>query len=170
MPEIPFEMLAADLARMFADWEAVPFLLKPGVYRDEEFYELPRPVPVVRVQDAWDFTRLKVPLAAGDTLVGHSRQGVNLVVEGSFQASDPETSDTDRFAEIEALRAAVHVGAADDKYEFFLYQDVDAEEYRKFKQCSTVRFECDLADSHLFFYRIVIHAEDPVLYATAPGA
>lgn len=163
------DIFTDDLARMFADWETIPCLNAPRVYRNETLYEFPRPVPSVRVQDAWDFQALKVPLAAGDMLVGHSRQGVNLVIEGQYQPA-ADTTEADRFTALDTLRAAVHVGAADEKYELFLHYDEDAEEYRKFKNCSTVRFECELADSHRFAYRVVIHAEDPELYTTGPGA
>jgi len=166
---IPQQLLDDDLDRIFADWETVPFLLRPGILKDGSIHEFPRPVPAIRLQDAWDFQALKVPLVAGDTLVGHSQQGVNILVEGQFQP-DADTTDSDRFDAVEDLRELLNVGGGNVKYELYLTIDTNTEQYRKFKSCTTVRFECDLTDSRLFTYRIVIHAEDPVLYATGPGS
>lgn len=49
------------------------FTFKPAVYQNSTLYELPRPVLSIRVVDTWDFERLKVPLADGDFLAGHSQ-------------------------------------------------------------------------------------------------
>lgn len=147
------------------------FVFKPSIWRGGALYELPRPVTALRVSDAWDYSQLKVPLAAGDVLVGHSRSGVQIAIEGQIgsRAGSLAISESAMFAEIEGLRNAVHVSGSGDKYEFFLYHDPGAGEYRKFKGCSTVRFEWDLSNSKLFTYSLVIHAEEAGLSAAGPG-
>ena len=148
------------------------FTFKPSIYKDASLYELPQPVLVVRIQDAWDFEQIKVPLAAGDVLTGHSQQGVGISVEGRIgsKTGTPRALEQAMFEGIEELRTALNVSATDDKYDFFLYHDESTSTYRHFKSCSTVRFDYDLSDKNLFSYSIVIHAEDPVIYTTAPGA
>lgn len=147
------------------------FTFKPAIYKNSSLYELPRPVPVVRVRDAWEASRFKVPLGDGDTLVGHSRQGVDISVEGQIgsQSGTLKTSEGEMLQESETLRGTLDVTSGLEKFEFFLYHDVASATYRKFKSCSTVQFEIDLSDQNLFTYSLVIHAEDPVLYTTAPG-
>ena len=147
------------------------FTFKPALYDGSTLHELPRPVTALRLRDRWDFERFKVPLAAGDTLVGHSLDGVDLAVDGQIvsQAGALMLSEHDMFSELETLRSALDVSAAGQKYEFFLYHDSESATYRKFKNCSTLRFEYDLSDKRMFKYAIEIHAEDPVIYTTAPG-
>ena len=147
------------------------FTFKPALYDGSTLHELPRPVVAMRLKDRWDFEKLKVPLAAGDTLVGHSLDGVDLAIDGQIvsQAGTLLLSEQDMFAELESLRSALDVSASGTKYEFFLYHDAASATYRKFKQCSTLRFEYDLSDKRLFKYSVEVHAEDPVIYTTAPG-
>ena len=148
------------------------FVFKPAVYKSSALYELPRPVPVLRVRDAWDASRFKVPLADGDALVGHSRQGVDISLEGQIgsQSGSLKTSEGAMLEELEALRSTLDVSSASEKFEFFIYHDATSGTYRKFKLCSTVQFEMDLSNQNLFTYSLVVHAENPVLYTTAPGA
>ena len=148
------------------------FTFKPAIYKNSVLYELPQPVLAVRVQDAWDFEQFKVPLADGDFLTGHSQQGVGISVEGQIgeQSGSPKALEQAMFAEIETLRTALDITSDSDKFEFFLYHDTSSSTYRKFKSCSTVRFDYDLSDKNLFAYSIVIHAEDPVIYTTEPGS
>ena len=146
------------------------FTFKPAIYKDETLYELPRPVLSLRIQDAWDFEQFKVPLAAGDFTAGHSRGGVDISLEGQIGSQSGELRLTEEamLDELESLRAALDVTAAGGKYVFFLYHDESSATYRHFKSCSTVRFDYDLSRKPLFTYSLLIHAEDPTLYHTAP--
>ncbi|MEX0701186.1 MAG: hypothetical protein WD069_03745 [Planctomycetales bacterium] len=149
----------------------MPFTFRPAIYRNAALYELPRPIDVLRLQDGWDFDRFHVPLADGDVTLGHSQQGLDIALEGRIgtQAGALRASEQAMFDEIAALRSALGVGAGEGPFELFLYYDEASETYRKFKSCSTVRFESDLSDPHLFAYSAVIHADDPAVYATGPG-
>ena len=148
------------------------FTFKPAIYDGVSLYELPRPILAVRIHDAWNFEQLKVPLADGDTLTGHSFQGTEISLDGQLgtQAGTLKASESDMFQEMETLRGVLDVSADAEKYEFFLYHEAASATYRKFKSCSTVRFNWDLSNKTLFTYALLIHAEDPVIYTTAPGA
>jgi hypothetical protein len=147
------------------------FSFKPAIWREDALYELPRPIVALRIQDAWDFARFKVPLRDGDNLAGHSRAGVDISLEGQLasQSGDLKLTEADMFAALEALRAALHVESSDDLYQFFLYHDPATSTYRSFKSCTTVRFDYDLGDKRLFTYSALIHAADPVIYTTPPA-
>jgi hypothetical protein len=146
------------------------FHFKPSLWRDGQLFELPRPVTSVRVQDSWDFARFKVPLGDGDAAVGHSRNGVDIAIEGrcGSQGGQLKLAEDDMFAAIELLRSKLHVPAGSSGYELFLYHDPATSTYRSFRSCSTVRFEYDLSDPHLFSYVVVIHAADPVIRSAPP--
>ena len=148
------------------------FAFKPAVYRTSTLYELPRPILTLRLQEAWDFEQFKILLQDGDQLVGHSRQGVDIAIEGqiALQAGTLRLTEQQMFDELEALRAALHIGPDDAKYELFLYHDIATATYRKFKAVSTVRLETDLSDQKLFTWSALLHAENPALHTTAPGA
>ena len=147
------------------------FVFQPSLYRGGVLYPLPRPIPVVRVREEWDFLTTKVPLAEGDVLYGHSRKGAEIVIEGQTGAQDGTITvgEEEMFGQLELLHQAVHVSTTQAKFEFLLYCDAVTEVYRKFKGCSTKSFEYDLSDSALFSYRLVLHAEDPEIYETGPG-
>lgn len=147
------------------------FTFKPALYTGSTFYELPRPVTTLRIQDSWDFEQFKVPLADGDTLVGHSRQGIDISIAGQLgtQAGGLKISEADMFQELEELRNYLDVTSGGDQYEFFLYHDTTTATYRKLKSCSTIRFEYDLSNKAIFTYSAALHAEDPTIYTTAPG-
>ena len=147
------------------------FTFKPAIYRDTLLYELPRPVDSLRVRDSWDFQTFKIPLADGNTVVGGSRQGVEIIVEGRFgsQSGTLTLTEEDMFQEVKNFRNAVDVPETSDTYTFFLYHDDTAGVYRKFKSCSTIRFEFNLSDEKLYSYSAVIHAADPRVYTSAPG-
>jgi len=148
------------------------FRFKPAIYRNSVLFEFPRPVPVLKIQESWDVERFKVPLQDGDRWVGHSRNGVEIALQGQVgsQAGSLKLTEDDMFAAIEALRSALHVGADDDRYDFYLFHDDASTTYRSFRSCSTVRLDYDLSNEKLYTYSVVIHAEDPVLYSTASGA
>ena len=126
----------------------------------------------LRVRDSWDFQTFKIPLADGNTVVGGSRHGVEIIVEGRFgsQAGTLTLTEADMFEEIKNFRNALDVPVSSDTYSFFLYYDATQGIYRKFKSCSTIRFEFDLSDEKLYSYSAVIHAADPNFYSTSPGA
>lgn len=138
----------------------------PAIWRSPSLFALPRPVVSVRIQDTWDVDRFKVPLLDGDTLLGHSRNGVDVSLEGQIGSRDGTLllDEPAMFAALEDLRAALDVQGTDDSYELVLYHDPETETYRALRDCSTVRFEYDLSDKHLFTYAVVIHASDPVMY------
>lgn len=148
------------------------FQFAPAVVRLGTIFRMPRPVVSLRVSEAWDFERFKVPLRDGDHCSGHSRQGVDIHLEGQIGSHDGalRLSEQEMFETLEELRAGLDVGSDDEKYELFLYLDEDSETYRKFKRCSSVRLDYDLSNPHLFTYSAVIHAEDPIIYDSAPGA
>lgn len=147
------------------------FRFKPAVWKGGVLYELPRPVTVVRIQDSFDFARFKVPLAAGDSVAGRSRNGVDIAIEGEIgtQAGTLKSSEQSMFNTVDALRAALSAGAPDQTYQFFVYHDAPSGTYRSFRSCTTVRFECDLSAPQLFAYSALIHASDPAIYTSAPG-
>lgn len=143
------------------------FRFKPAIERDGELYELPRPVPTLSLQETWDGEKYKTLLVDGDTIVGSTRNGVDITVSGEIlsQAGELKLTEAEMFAALEELRARVHVGDDDEKYRFYLYHDADSETYRYFQACTTVRLETDLSNLAAFTYRLVVHAEDPVLHA-----
>ena len=143
------------------------FLFRPVVEKGSLVYPLPGPVTRFRVQDAWDYSQFKVPLLDGDTLTGHSRNGVDISIEGQFgsQNGTIRLSEEEMFAEYEAMRAALDVTSDDEEYLFYLSHNLVANEFRKYQKCTTVRFDADLSNKHLYTYSVVIHAADPVLYS-----
>ena len=144
------------------------FVFRPAISLNGVRYELPRPITKLLIEDAWDFQRFKVPLKTGDQLAGHSQQGVEITLAGQLgtQAGELKATEEAMFTELENLRNALHVADESQKYSLYVYYDELSETYRRFQNCSTVRFTYDLSDVHLFSYVIVIHAEDPVLYAS----
>jgi len=146
-------------------------VFRPGIWRDGTYVELPRPIPVLRIEDQWDYQKLKVPLRAGDVYAGQSPDGVDVVIQGQFGTWNGTVTSTEAamIQAVEALRNVVRMGAEDERYEFFVYYDPDSGVYRKFRACTTVRMECDLSNVHLFGYELVIHAEEPELSAAGPG-
>ena len=147
------------------------FTFKPAIWRNATLYELPRPVVSVRLLDSFDFEQFKVPLAAGDTIEGRSHNGVDVSIEGQIgtQAGALKADEAAMFAAIEALRGNLAAETPEETYELFLYHDAGSATYRSLRGCTTVRFEYDLSDPRLFTYVVVIHAEDPEIYAEAPS-
>jgi hypothetical protein len=84
-------------------------------------------------------------------------------VIGSEEATPLGASEM--FAALAELRSRVHVGPDDEKYRLYLYRDVLTETYRYFQSCTTVRLETDVSNPTAFAYRLVMHADDPALYA-----
>lgn len=110
-------------------------------------------------------------MADGNTIVGGSRQGVEIIVEGRFgsQAGTLTLTETDMYQEIKDFRNALDIPETSDTYSFFLFYDPTLGLYRKFKSCLTIRFEFDLSDEKLYSYSAVIYAADPKVYTAGPG-
>lgn len=155
--------LQADRLRRFVDWNAVQF--RPKIGRGEEIYELPRPVSLVGLKETWDAERFKTLLVDGDTSVGSTRNGVDITVSGVIGSTESALmTPAELFAALADLREQVHVGPDDVKYRFFLLHDADASLYQFFQACSTVRLETDFRHMTAIQYRLVIHADDPMIY------
>jgi hypothetical protein len=164
---VPESLLLNDREQRIADWGDT---VEPVIYANETLYRFPRPVRVFRFRDAWDFDRFKVPLKDGETFVGQSRKGVEIVIAGQIATQDGASKQTEAamFAEIETMRTALNATTC-EKFELFLFHDPATPYYRKFKNCSTVAFDLDLTNRTLFGYRVEVHSDDPVIYATAEG-
>ena len=82
------------------------FRFKPAVQRGDQFYELPRPVSHLSIQETWDYERFKTLLVDGDTVVGSTRNGVDITLAGEInsQAGVLTLSEADMFTAIEELR------------------------------------------------------------------
>ena len=147
------------------------FVFKPAIYRDGQLFELPRPISSIRIHDSWDYAKFKVPLLDGDGTAGHSHNGVDIAIEGRLasQAGQLKLDEAAMFSVVEDLRSRLTRSADDPPFQLFLYHDPATSTYRAFRQCSTVRFEYDLSDPHLFNYAVVIHAADPVIYTGSPA-
>ena len=142
------------------------FRFRPAVERGGVLYELPRPISSLTLQETWDSERFKVLLVDGDQWAGTSRNGVDVTLAGelSSRAGAIQRSEAEMFAVLEELRNRLHVGESAAKYRFYLYHDADTATYRYLESCTTVRLETDLSKRAVFTYRVVIHAEDPVIY------
>jgi hypothetical protein len=147
------------------------FQFKPAIWRDGVLYELPRPLTSVRLQDSWDYARFKVPLDDGDWTAGHSRNGVDIALEGRVgsHAGILTLSEEEMFAALETLRTHLDASPEAGTFELFLYHDPATGTYRSFRDCCTVRFEYELTDPRLFTYSTVIHAADPTIHTSAPA-
>lgn len=140
--------------------------IQPAIYKREELYVLPRPIRSIRVQDRFDSARFKVPLRHGDFATGFSRGGVEILIEGDIAVQQEQLllSEAEMLDEIKRLREMLTQTSDTDKYLLYLGKTSEGNYSHWYQDCSTSRFECDLTNSHLFSYQLVIHAEDPVLY------
>lgn len=155
--------LQTDRHRRFVDWSVVQF--QPKIGRGEDIYALPRPVSLVGLKETWDAERFKTLLVDGDTSVGSTRNGVDLTVTGVIGSTEATPmTPAELFAALAQLRDQVHVGPDDAKFRFFLLHDADASLYQFFQACSTVRLETDFTHTTTIRYRLVIHADDPMIY------
>jgi len=146
------------------------FSFRPAIVRTNSAFELPQPVTSVRVQDSFDFAKLKAPQVLGDMLVGHTVGGVDIAIEGQIasHAGHLRFTEEQMFLTLEALRQAVHSSSLIDRYRLFLYFDPATATYRSFRECATVRFEYDLSRKQLFTYTLVVHASQPAIDLSAP--
>lgn len=166
---VPPSLLTTDREQRIADWGDT---VEPVIYANATLYRFPRPIRVFRFRDAWDFERFKVPLQDCETTTGLSRRGVEIVIEGQIATQNGASKQTEAemFAEIETMRSHLNANETNGKFELFLFHDSGTPYYRKFKDCSTSRFELNLSNRNLFSYAAEIHSDDPVIYTTAPGA
>ena len=165
---VPASLTLNDREQRIADWGETN---EPAIYQNAALHKFPLPIRKLRIRDAWDFQQFKVPLKDGDQLTGHSQQGVEILIEGQVALQDgaAKLTEGEMFAEIESLRTVLDAGSSSGKYELFLFHDTVTPYYRKFKSCATRQLEINLANRDLFSYSVLIHAEDPVIYTTAPG-
>lgn len=146
------------------------FLFRPSIVRASSVFELPRPVTSVRIQDSFDYSKLKAPRITGDMIVGHSSSGVDVAMEGQIgsHAGASQLSEEQMFLTLESLRQAIRSSTPEDRYRLFLYFDPETSTYRSFQECVTVRFDYDLSRPRLFTYSLVVHASNPSLEQTGP--
>jgi len=165
---VPDSLLLTDRQQRTADWADT---IQPVVWSGQNLYEFPRPVRRFRFRDTWDFDRFKVPLKDGESIVGQSRKGVAVVIEGQIahRLGEDTLTEADMFAEIETMRAILTAAGTAGKFELFLFHDTETSYFRKFKNCSMIEFELDLSNRTLFSYAANIHSEDPKIYVTPPG-
>ncbi|MFQ5732300.1 MAG: hypothetical protein ACE5KM_10140 [Planctomycetaceae bacterium] len=165
---VPDPLLLADREQRIADWGDT---VQPVIYAAGTLYKFPLPVRVFRFRDTWDFDRFKVPLKDGETIVGQSRTGVAVFVEGQIatQAGATKQTAAEMFAEVETMRSRLNANGTNGKFELFLFHDSATPYYRKFKACSTLRFEVNLSNENLFSYTAEIVSDDPVIHSTAEG-
>lgn len=165
---IPSTQLLNDREQWANDWAGT---LQPVLYQNAQLHQFPDPVTNVRIRGSWDFAKFKIPLKDGDTIAGRSQHGVEILIEGQVrsQAGETKLSQSEMLAELEALRTVLDASSSQGTYSLFLFHDTTTPFYRKFKSCSTVRFEFDITNNTLFSYSTFIHSEDPTIYTTAPG-
>lgn len=157
----------ADREQWNADWgESIsPAIEQSGGV----LYLFPQPVTRMLVGDAWESPSL--PLPAGEPLSEHVRTGVEIQIKGQLASHAGESllSEVAMLAELETFRSALAAVSSGGSYSLYLYHDESSSYYRRFQDCSTIEFEFDVSVPQLFSYSVKIYAEDPVLYATAPG-
>lgn len=139
----------------------------PAIARAGTVIEFPHPILVFRVRDAWDFDKMKVPLRDGDQVVGHSKAGADIAIEGqigqhsgALKLTEPEMLTT-----LSTIREALDVNATVGSYSLLLFSDSAVDDHRYLKSCTTTRFEFDLSNPTIYSFAAVIHAADPVMHA-----
>ena len=139
----------------------------PAIARGLTIVEFPHPVLVFRIRDAWDYEKMKVPLRDGDQIVGHSRQGVDIAIEGQIgqHSGALKLSEPDMLATLDTLRDALDVNPISGTYSLVLFDDDASADHRYFKTCTTTKFEFDLSNQHLYSFAALIHAADPTLFS-----
>lgn len=147
-------------------------IFHPAIARNSSLLELPHPILVFRIRDAWDFEKMKVPLRDGDQLAGHSREGTEIAIEGQIgqHSGNLKLTEPDMLATLEVMREALTVNETVGSFSLVLFEDATNNDHRYFKSCTTTRFEFDLSNQHLYSFNVMIHAADPHLYSGAlPG-
>lgn len=139
--------------------------LRPAILRGDTLYWLPRPVTQILLHDSWDQEKFKTLLVEGDTIVGSTRNGVDMTITGVIGSlpGEPTLTPDEMFAQLAELRSNLHVGPDDDKYRLFLIHDAELETYRFLQSCTTAKLEVEVSNLTAFRYQAVIHAEDPAV-------
>lgn len=139
---------------------------QPGIARHGSVTEFPRPIQGFRIRDAWDFEKMKIPLLDGDQLVGHSRSGTEILLEGQIgqHTGSLKLSEPEMFSTLNLMRDALDVNESCPAFEFVLFADESTSEYRFFRDCTTVRFEFDLSEKCIYSFSAVIHAANPRIF------
>ncbi|QDT33629.1 hypothetical protein [Thalassoglobus polymorphus] len=142
-------------------------MFHPAIVRGGTKVDLPRPILVFRVRDAWDFEKMKVPLRDGDQLTGHSRQGADIAIEGQIgqHSGSLKVTEPEMLAVLETLRDTLSVNATAGTFSLVVFADESSTDHRYFKACTTTKFEFDLSNQHLYSFSAMIHAADPHLYS-----
>ena len=159
------DQLQSDRRQRIADWtEPSP---RAAIERDGEIYELPQPVTSLTCDDSWDSERFKTLLVDGDTTVGSTRNGIDIAVTGEIgqQAGDVILTDAELFAALSELRDQLHVSPDGPKFRFYLHRDIESESFRFVEGCTAMKLETDMSQRQTMTYRLVIHADDPTIYA-----
>lgn len=140
---------------------------QPAISRPGSLVAIPHPVLVFRIQDAWDFERMKVPLRDGDQLAGRSRNGVEIVIEGQIgeHAGNLRLTEPEMLASMQAFRSTLDVKEEQAQYSLVVFSDDQLDDHRFFRSCTTQRCEFDLSSQHLYSFSLLIHASDPSLYS-----
>lgn len=162
---LSLDQLHADRNVRAADWTVVS--VRPLIERDGTLYELPRPAWVVSLRDTWDGERFKTLLLDGDTVVGTTRNGVEITLRGELGAPPDGSAWTPAqiFAALAELRTQLHVGPDGVKYRLWLDRDPGTGAGWYFSSCSTLRLETDVSNAAAVSYRVVVHAENPEMTA-----
>ena len=139
----------------------------PAIARGGILTEFPHPILVFRVRDSWDFQMLKGPLRDGEEVGGHSRQGVDVVIEGQIgqHSGTLKLSEPEMFETLNTLRDLLNVNSEQSEYSLVIFADNVAGIFRHFRRCTTTRFEFDLSSQYLYSFAATIHAADPKLYS-----
>ena len=140
---------------------------QPAISRPGSLVEFPRPILSLRVLDAWDFKKFKVPLSDGDQVKGHSRDGATIQIEGQIgsHSGSLKLTEVEMLSTLETIRQQLDVNATVGELSLVLFADQPNNQFRYFQNCTTSRFEFDLSNHHLYAYSATLHAADPVLHS-----
>lgn len=139
-------------------WTFAPAVVLPG-----QTIELPRPVTTLKVLDAWEAARFRVPGRPGEVARGSAPGGATLSVRGRVGTQDG-TLAADEPAMLDALhrlRAALHALGPDETFGLAVYRDGSA--LRGFAGCTPLKVELDLSDPALFGYALTARAGEVAL-------
>ncbi|HVJ84976.1 MAG TPA: hypothetical protein VM452_04980 [Caulifigura sp.] len=145
------------------------WIFEPAIWKGGSLWQLPRPVAAIRLADSWDFEKYKTPLADGDLVTGHSRNGLDVQLEGQIGhvAGSLRIDENAMLLAMLNLRTRLDVDNAAGRFRLVLYRNTSTGQSRYFEKCSTVRFESDLSDPRLISYSVLIHASSPELQTGA---
>lgn len=115
-----------------------------------------------------------MPRVAGATSYGLALDTLPITIIGEFGKSASAVTDSEQemWTELETLRTKLASADDSEKLELFIYHDTGSATYRKFKQVRPVSLQPSVGDSSrvIFGYQLVLMAENPAIYSTAPGS